>query len=165
MPIRYIEGDATRPTGEGRKILVHVCNDVGAWGRGFVLGLSQRYPEPERRYKAWAAGQEDRPFALGQVQFVEVAPDVIVANLIGQHDIARKGQTLDVPPVRYGAIREGLGRVRAEAERQGAAVHMPRIGAGLAGGDWAVIEGIIGKELTRHGLSVTVYDFPQTTTP
>lgn len=165
MPIRYLEADATQPAGEGRKILVHVCNDIGAWGRGFVLGLSQRFPEPERRYKAWAAGREDAPFELGQVQFVTVSPDLTVANLIGQHDIARKGQKADVPPVRYDAIREGLGQVRNEALRQQASVHMPRIGAGLAGGDWAVIAPMIEEELSAHDLSVTVYDFPQTKTP
>ena len=158
MPIHYLEADATQPTGEGRKILVHVCNDIGAWGRGFVLGLSQRFAEPERRYKAWAAGQEDTPFELGQVQFVTVSPDLTVANLIGQHDIARKGQAQATPPVRYGAIREGLGRVRNEAQQQQASVHMPRIGAGLAGGDWAVIGPMIAEELSDHGLSVTVYD-------
>ena len=161
MPIRYVEADATQPTGEGRKILVHVCNDIGAWGRGFVLGLSQRFPGPERRYKAWAAGQEDTPFELGQVQFVTVSPDLTVANLIGQHDIARKGQKEDVPPMCYEAIREGLGRVRDEAVRLEATVHMPCIGAGLAGGDWAVIEPMIEEELNAYGLSVTVYDFPQ----
>lgn len=42
---------------------------------------------------------------------------------------------------------------------------MPRIGAGLAGGDWAVIKHISEEEVEAHGLSVTVYDFPQTTTP
>ena len=165
MSIRYLEADATLPQDPGPKLLVHVCNDIGAWGRGFVLGLSQRFPEPERRYKAWAAGQEKLPFALGQVQFVTVTPDLSVANLIGQHDIARKGQAQAMPPVRYEAIREGLGRVRAEALRSGASVHMPRIGAGLAGGDWKVIEQIVGEDLTAHGLSVTVYDFPQTKTP
>ncbi|WP_407569017.1 Appr-1-p processing protein [Deinococcus altitudinis] len=165
MPIAYLEADATQPSGEGRKILVHVCNDIGAWGRGFVLGLSQRFPEPERLYKAWVAGQEDTPFELGQVQFVAVSPDLSVANLIGQHDIARKGRQAEAPPVRYEAIREGLARVRNEAQQQRASVHMPRIGAGLAGGDWAVIETIIEEELSAHGLSVTVYDFPQTRTP
>lgn len=165
MPISYLEADATQPAAPGPKILVHVCNDIGAWGRGFVLGLSQRYPEPERRYKAWAAGLEDLPFELGQVQFVSVLPDLTVANLVGQHDIARKGQAQHTPPVRYAAIREGLGRVHSEAQQQQATVHMPRIGAGLAGGDWAIIEAIIDEELTAHGLNVTVYDFPQTRTP
>ena len=165
MPTAYLEADATQPTAPGPKILVHVCNNIGAWGRGFVLGLSQRYPEPERRYKVWAAGLEDLPFELGQVQFVSVLPHLTVANLIGQHDIARKGQAQTTPPVRYEAIREGLRRVRSEAQEQQATVHMPRIGAGLAGGDWAIIEAIIDEELTAHGLNVTVYDFPQTRTP
>jgi O-acetyl-ADP-ribose deacetylase (regulator of RNase III) len=165
MPLSFLEADATQPSGQGPKILVHVCNDIGAWGRGFVLGLSRRFPEPERRYTAWAAGQDNLPFVLGQVQFVPVAPGLTVANLIGQHDIARKDRATATPPVRYEAIREGLGRVRAEAERQQASVHMPRIGAGLAGGMWPVIEQIIHEELVNHGLSVTVYDLPQTRVP
>lgn len=37
-----------------------------------------------------------------------------------------------------------------------AEVHMPRIGAGLAGGDWNVIEELISKKLA--GVSVVVYD-------
>ncbi|WP_161882827.1 macro domain-containing protein [Deinococcus alpinitundrae] len=158
MPLHYVAGDAVNPVGMGNKLLVHVCNGIGAWGRGFVLPLAQRFPETARRYKAWAAGEETTPFALGQVQFVEVLPGLIIVNLIGQHDIARKGQDLAQPPIRYEAIREGLKQVQSEAERIGASVHMPRIGAGLAGGDWAVIEAIINEELVGQGLDVTVYD-------
>lgn len=44
MPsIAYRVGDATQPVGDGPKILVHVCNDIGAWGRGFVVALSRRW--------------------------------------------------------------------------------------------------------------------------
>lgn len=157
MPLHYVFGNAVHPMGTGQKILVHVCNDIGAWGRGFVLPLAQRFPETARRYKAWASGEEQTPFALGQVQFVSVLSDLTVANLIGQHDIARKGQNLMQPPVRYEAIREGLKHVRDEAHRLGASVHMPRIGAGLAGGDWPVIEFMINEELVQQGLDVTVY--------
>ncbi|UQN10681.1 hypothetical protein [Deinococcus sp. QL22] len=94
------------------------------------------------------------------MQFVDVEPTFWVANLIGQHDIARQARATRVPPVRYDAIREGLGRVRAFTQEHQASVHMPRIGAGLAGGDWTVIEGIVQKELTGQGVSVTVYDLP-----
>ena len=158
MPIRYATGDALAPEGDGPKLLVHVCNDIGAWGRGFVLPLARRFPETQRRYLSWAAGHEAQPFRLGEVQFVPVLTDLSVANLIGQHDIARRGQVTDQPPVRYEAIREGLVRVRQEAQRLGASIHMPRIGAGLAGGDWAVTERIITEELVDHKLNVTVYD-------
>lgn len=158
--LNHVTGDATQPQGEGPKLLVHVCNDIGAWGRGFVLPLGKRFPAVKRAYGQWFAGETSQPFALGEVQFVPVAPDLTVANLIGQHDIARKNRPAALPPVRYEAIRQGLTRVREEARRTLASVHMPRIGAGVAGGDWAVIAAIIEEELTAHGLSVTVYDLP-----
>jgi O-acetyl-ADP-ribose deacetylase (regulator of RNase III) len=156
----YQTGDATRPSGTGARVIVHVCNDIGAWGAGFVVALSQRWPEPEKAYRAWAGGQDDLPFELGQVQFVTVEPDLWVANLIGQHEIQRKGVRTALPPVRYEAIRTGLAHVRHFALEHHASVHMPRIGAGLAGGDWAVLEGIIRDELAEQGAAVTVYDLP-----
>lgn len=27
--IRYIQGDATQPVGDGPKVIVHICNDIG----------------------------------------------------------------------------------------------------------------------------------------
>lgn len=163
MRIDFVTGDATDPQGEGPKIIVHVCNDIGAWGKGFVLALSKRFKEPERQFKRWAAGETGQPYALGEVQFVPVHPDLTVANLVGQHGIARKSkssatQTPATPPVRYDAIRLGLQRVRAQAEATTASIHMPRIGAGLAGGDWNNIQQIIEEELA--GLPVKVYDLP-----
>jgi O-acetyl-ADP-ribose deacetylase (regulator of RNase III) len=157
MEIEYKTGDATAPIGAGTKIIVHVCNDIGAWGRGFVMAVSKRWSEPERRYRAWHTGEAERPFALGEVQFVEVGENIWVANLIGQKDIrASPG----VPPVRYKAIRAGLKKVTVEAKRLNASAHMPRIGCGLAGGDWSVIASIIQDELLSAGVQVTVYDLP-----
>ncbi len=155
MPIRYVGGDATRPQGRDRRILVHLCNDLGAWGAGFVLAVTRRWPEPEARYRAWHQGREEAPFELGQVQFVLVEENLWVANLIGQHGIRRQG---GAPPIRYEAVRQGLARVAAYALEHGASVHMPRIGAGLAGGTWDQISTIIEEELVARGDAVTVYD-------
>jgi len=153
MAIEYVVGDATRPRGEGPKIIVHVCNDRGGWGKGFVLALSRRWREPEQRYRAWAKGGGDVPFELGQVEHVEVEAELWVANLIGQAGYRSSG---GVPPVRYEAIREGLQTVARVAGELGATVHMPRIGCGLAGGSWEKMEPIIEGAL--EGVSVTVYD-------
>jgi O-acetyl-ADP-ribose deacetylase (regulator of RNase III) len=155
MGIEYRIGDATAPVGKGRKIIAHVCNDIGAWGRGFVVAISKRWPEPERCYRAWHRGEDQRPFALGEVQLVKVLEDAWVANLVGQRDI----RSVDgVPPVRYEAIREGLRKIMLEARRLEASVHMPRIGCGLAGGRWEIIGKIVEEELAQAGISVTVYD-------
>ena len=94
---------------------------------------------------------------LGHVQFVAVEPGLWVANLLGQRGIRR---ARGVPPIRYDAVRAGLERVADFALEHGATVHLPRIGAGLAGGDWASIERIIIEELSDQGIAVTVYDLP-----
>jgi O-acetyl-ADP-ribose deacetylase (regulator of RNase III) len=157
MAVNYQVGDATAPEAEGSKIIVHVCNDIGVWGKGFVLALSRRWPLADQRYRAWHRGREnDLPFAFGQVQFVQVAPDTWVANLLGQHDIRARG---GIPPIRHETLRKGLRRVAAEANRLAASVHMPRIGCGLAGGKWEEIGPIVEQEL--GGMPVTVYDLIQ----
>ena len=38
--IEYIKADATLPQSEGNIIITHICNDIGGWGKGFVLALS-----------------------------------------------------------------------------------------------------------------------------
>ncbi|EGJ73150.1 hypothetical protein STTU_0361 [Streptomyces sp. Tu6071] len=44
--ITYVRGDATAPRGRGPRVIAHVCDDRGGWGKGFVLALSRRWPEP-----------------------------------------------------------------------------------------------------------------------
>lgn len=53
--ITYIKGDATCPQAKGTKIICHVCNDIGGWGKGFVLAISRRWEQPEAEYRAWHA--------------------------------------------------------------------------------------------------------------
>lgn len=45
--IEYIKADATLPQSEGTIIITHICNDIGGWGKGFVLALSKRWKAPE----------------------------------------------------------------------------------------------------------------------
>ena len=153
--ITYRVGDATVPEGDGPRLIPHICNDVGGWGAGFVLALSARWTEPEAQYVDWWGSGEG--FELGAVQFVPVEPGLEIANMLGQRDVV----AIDgVAPVRYEALEEALASVAERALQSGASVHMPRIGAGLAGGDWATIEAIIERTLLAAGVAVTVYDLP-----
>lgn len=124
-PINYLLGDATRPTASGNKIIAHICNDIGAWGKGFVLALSKLYPEPECAYRDWYAMRKQNDFALGAVQFVSVSPEIVIANMIGQHGIRKEG---GIPPIRYDAVETALETVGKKALETNASVHLPRIG-------------------------------------
>ncbi|PAM95990.1 Appr-1-p processing protein [Flavobacterium sp. IR1] len=153
--IQYIKGDATSPQGSDNKIIVHVCNDIGGWGKGFVMAISKRWKSPEVQYRNWFKSKND--FELGKVQFAQVEEDLWVANLIGQHKINK--DEFGEAPIRYNAIEEGLKLVADFAKTNKASVHMPRIGCGLAGGKWEMIEPIILKTLSEKEIEVVVYDF------
>ena len=153
--IQYIKGDATSPQSEDNKVIVHICNDIGGWGKGFVMAISKRWKKPENQYREWFKSKD--VFKLGKVQFVQVEEDLWVANLIGQHKI-NKDENGNAP-IRYDAIEQGLEAVASFAIENKASIHMPRIGCGLAGGKWEMIEPIILKTLSDNNIEVTVYDF------
>ena len=157
MPITYLRGDATSPVGEGNKLIVHVCNDVGAWGAGFVMAISRKWNGPEQAYRIWFehGGVTDPPFELSQVQCVPVEHRIWVCNMIAQSGVTSR---TCVPPIRYGALKDCLRRVADIALQLNASIHMPRIGCGLAGGTWDVVGKIVEQEL--GDLNVTVYDLP-----
>lgn len=155
MDIQYTKGDATAPSGSGNKIIVHICNDIGGWGKGFVMAISKRWQAPEQQYMEWFKNQDN--FKLGAVQFVEVEKDLWVANLIGQHKINKDEN--GKPPIRYEAVLAGLEKVGTFALDKSATVRMPRIGCGLAGGTWDQIEPLIEEALGKRSVGVWVYDF------
>jgi O-acetyl-ADP-ribose deacetylase (regulator of RNase III) len=156
--IKYVIGDATNPIGEGNKIICHICNDIGGWGAGFVLAISKKWKYPEQAYRAMT--KEERILGNVELIFCENTTHgvVFVANMIGQHDIKPMfmADKLVVPPIRYDAVLQCLRTVKRLAMQTQATVHMPRIGCGLAGGEWSKIEKIINEALPT--IDVTVYD-------
>lgn len=158
--IQYMSGDATIPIGDGKKLICHVCNDCvpGAWGAGFVMALSRKWRDPERLYRKWSReGMFDgKKYQLGEIQVIHVEKDIDVINMIGQRGI--RGRTDGhLPPIRYGAVRRCLNQVVEVAKEQGASVHAPKFGAGLAGGKWELIEQIITETLCANDINVTIY--------
>lgn len=177
MEINYVIGDATAPVGEGFKVIVHCCNDQGYWGKGFVLALSRKWPWMKESYLNWYArrgpldkdfhSQISTKFELGGVELVGTGEDnTWVANLIGQHGIARSAYS--EPPIRYEAIDTGFKRISdflisARKNNPGYnssyfSIHMPRVGCGLAGGEWNKIEQLVNLHFCSNNIPVTVYD-------
>lgn len=152
--INYVEGDATYPvTRDG--VIAHICNNKGGWGRGFVLSVSKRWKEPEQDYRIWSSGGFDQPFELGQVRFVSPlkGPFYTIANMVAQDGYYRGAK----PAVKYNHLEKCLSTVADFANLNSLPVHMPRIGTGLGGGKWEVIESMI--ESIMGSLHVWVYDY------
>ena len=177
--IKYIKGDATRPRMKAGEVAVicHCCNVFGGWGRGFVLALRNRYPQAESDYRSFCAPYQSsnarRNDLMGQLCLSKVRNEIYVANIIGQYfysmnqkDIKNTAGVADqyMPVsgrfVNYDAIRAGFRKIYEGMSSEGKrfSIHMPRMGCGLAGGDWGVIEKIIAEEFSAKGIEVMVYD-------
>ena len=139
MKLKYVTGSVLEPIGEGRKVIAHVANNSGGWGRGFVVALSNKWALPEQTYRH--NYRKGLYFKLGDVHEVPVTDDITVCNMIAQNGY--KDPIRNPVPLNYQALEVALKEVFLIAEDLGATIHMPRIGAGLGGGNWDRIEAII----------------------
>lgn len=141
--LTYVVGDATRPITTGKSVLAHVCNDMGRWGRGFVISINKTFENiPCDNYREWYR-QQYCSLTLGDVQFVEIN-----ANMVAQRGVFT---IRGVPPIRYDAFRTALCTVFSAHSD----VHMPRIGCGFAGGQWEYIEEILLDTLSEYASRCT----------
>ena len=150
--IKYIVGDMFPliAESESRIIVPHVCNDIGAWGAGFVVPLGKFYPKSKEEYMSWTM---DR--VLGRCQRVFIDSRLVIINMIGQHKCGydKNGR----PPIRYAALAECLRFVGDMAVAWGSEIHAPAFGSDLAGGDWNFIEELIKECWCDLDLPVTIY--------
>jgi len=153
--INYIFGSALEPISKPA-IICHICNNVGAWGAGFVIAISRKWDKPEASYRKWYKSGYN--WELGNVQFVKVENDIHIANMIAQNNISFNSGSA---PIDYKAVRKSLIKLATKATLLNATVHMPRIGCGLAGGKWNEIEVIINETLIARNIPVYVYTLEQ----
>lgn len=152
MSINYVIGDATCPI-KKPAIIVHIVNNKNAWGAGFVLSLSKRWKKPEQAYRTMGE------YNLGEIDIVYVNETILVVNMIAQNGFRSKMNPI---PLKYTALESCLSKVAAYLHEENPknkkpySIHMPRIGCGLAGGKWELVEPIIDKALA--GIDVFVYD-------
>ena len=148
--IQYVQGDATSPIGTGKRIIAHVVNDRGGWGRGFVVALSEKWTAPEEKYREWFKKQ--RRFKLGEIQIVHVEPNVSVVNMLAQSGFRSDGTR----PLNLLALEKCLVKLCSYARVDRSTVHMPRIGCGLGGATWAEVSPVIERAMKI--VPVYVYD-------
>lgn len=134
MKIKYEKGDVFASP---YKFIMHGCNSKGVMGAGFALQVKKEYPYAYEEYRRIF---ETRKMGLGEIQIVKCR-DRSIINAITQNNYGRA----KIRYASYDAI--ALAMATLEETLYGATVAMPKIGAGLAGGDWNVIEAIIESEL------------------
>jgi len=93
---------------------------------------------------------------MGAVQFVPVAPRWFVANILCIASLRGSGEP---PAFSYPVFVVAWPEVAEYEELMKADLHFPKIGAGLAGGDWSKISEIIERE-TSDVVGLFCYELP-----
>lgn len=149
--VNYEFGDATKPHGKGNKIIAQVVNTSGSLARGFGKALWKNYPVVKKALDDWKS--DSKKFKMGQTQLIQVKHDTYVLQMLAQKGLFTKDGEI---PLKYTCLKEGLVDLRHASHSLNAEVFMPKIGAGNAKGDWAIIEGMIYSELVNHDIKVNI---------
>lgn len=147
--IKYIKGDLFLAP---QTILAHGCNCLGGFGSGVAKTMAQKHPEAKKQYlkKFNSVG-----WKLGDVQYVK-SNGKIIANCATQYDYGSpKDGTVYVD---YEAIRTCMTKLKKVCDENKLSVAIPKIGAGLAGGDWFLIENIINDVFIGSDIFVYIID-------
>lgn len=122
-------------------IIVHGCNCQGVMGAGIAFEVKNRFPAAFYEYDRV---HRSRGLKLGEICFAEVAPNKFIINANTQDGYGR-----DRRAVSYDAVADCFTEVLRFAQtiekHRGVKLEIifPLIGAGLGGGDWKIISGII----------------------
>lgn len=140
-------------------VIVHSVNCIGAVG-GLAGAIARKWPKNAEQYRAHVKNQKLPIMLLGSVFEVNVAHNVIVANLFGQNSVSTyERQTEysaliagfksiantcfrgnDKETVHFGSL--GLEDVQIVLND----IYIPyKIGCGLGGASWSIVEEIINK--------------------
>ncbi len=132
--LRIINGDVTESDAD---YICHQVNCRNVMGAGVAKAISEKFPAVKKEYHKLCNSVSQPSRLLGQIQIVKVSPFTSVVNIFGQLNYGRGAVNTD-----YEALATAFKELNRIAH--GKTVAMPyKIGCGLAGGSWEVVESLI----------------------
>lgn len=139
--IKYITGDLIDAT---QKVIVHGVNCYGVMGSGVAKAIRNKWPEV---FEDYHLHYKQFGLKLGDVLPVTTDDGKIIVNAATQENFGRDGRQY----CSYDAIEQCFLQINDLAlEWQVNEIALPKIGAGLGGGSWTIIENIILKTAKNY---------------
>lgn len=131
-------------------VIIHGCNCQCTMGAGIAKAIKNTFPEAFEADRATTKGDREK---LGTISAAEVERNgnkITIVNGYTQFHWRGTGVLVD-----YDAVRDVMAAVKKRFHRQ--KIGYPKIGAGLAGGDWEKIKMIIDEELAGENHTLVEY--------
>lgn len=139
--MKKVKGDLIKLGKEGHfDVIVHGCNCFCTMGAGIAATVKKEFPEAWLADKMSMTGDKLKLGNYTSANFKIGDHTLTVVNAYTQYQPAGDGPQID-----YDALREVFYLINRDFS--GKRIGYPAIGAGLAGGDWDKIAGIIDKEM------------------
>ena len=149
--MQRIQGDLLQYAEDGHfDVIVHGCNCFCTMGAGIARSIKAQFPAAYAADLQTTAGDCTK---LGTCTVAAIAlehGDLRVVNAYTQYHYRGKGRKVD-----YDAVRSRMAWI--QANYPGLRIGLPKIGAGLAGGDWETIAHIIDEELAGEHVTLVEY--------
>ena len=131
-------------------VIIHGCNCFCTLGAGIAKKIRDRFPEAYQADLKTGMGDKSKLGTYSSALIDNHAKPFVVVNAYTQFDFSGEKVLAD-----YYAIRSVFRQVRKDFALK--RIGYPKIGAGLAGGDWKIISAIIDEELKNqeHTLVIT----------
>ncbi len=147
MITKYIQGDITQTE---LKYIAHGVNCQNKMGSGVARALYEKFPKVKTQYHTFCAPVGYKHELLGRVHKVEY-PTKTIYNLFTQLNFGYDGKKY----VNYAAIVQCFTKLLNQCNIQ-EPIAIPKIGCGLAGGDWKFVEQLI-NDTVGDDLEIWVY--------
>ena len=150
--IIYRKGDLLEAFEKGEvNVIGHGVNCKGVMGSGIAKQIKDKYPLVLRLYEAkFFMIDSDWDELLGNTQYIPVSTEKGIYNLFIQLNYGRDKNTRYCS---YDAIDSCFYMLEASLKEHHI-IGIPKIGAGLANGDWNVIEAIINSHFKDRDIYV-----------
>ena len=125
--------------------IVHGCNAQGVMGSGLALQIKQMYPKVYEEYRKY---YEESGLAVGLIVPVYINEKLCIINAITQKYYGRDKNTVYVS---YAGIVTCMKRINRLIQLGDLpkVLHMPKIGCGLANGNWIYVSKCIDNEIVN----------------
>jgi O-acetyl-ADP-ribose deacetylase (regulator of RNase III) len=141
--VNHKTGDLVQLAQEGHfDVIAHGANCFCTFGAGIAKAIKDTFPEA---YTADLSTKKGDYSKLGNLSLAKVERKehkFLIANLYTQFFYGTAKQPKDSKEIRYKAIEDSLKKLKKQVPYD-ASIGLPKIGAGLAGGDWEIIRKII----------------------
>ena len=136
-------------------VIIHGCNCFHTFGAGIAKIINKEFPEA---FKADLTTKQGDLNKLGTISFATKGPLTIVNAYTQYKHWKEKGEDPTTPLVNYDAVRKAFREIKHSFGNKGYKFGIPKIGAGLAGGDWGTIASIIDQEMQGENITLVLLE-------